>query len=186
MFLDICGLHGARQCRKSRLLLTLEYLEIMSHILTNRVSSSIINQFLKICSTISDWSSSYLIRFWKAYPSVHCSVKDAPCRTVVKWPSRRRSCMLLSLHAIFSCFDWTYKDAHLTQAASYIDFTHPPSPQAPARYPYLLNEQLLAHSNTLVKAFLTALQHSLLLIDLSAQVTVHLQHTHTCTNCAIF
>ncbi|TNN67725.1 hypothetical protein EYF80_022041 [Liparis tanakae] len=31
------------------------------------------------------------MRFWKAYPSVHCSVKEAPCRTVVKWPRRRRS-----------------------------------------------------------------------------------------------
>lgn len=46
------------------------------------------------------------MRFWKAYPSVHCSVKDAPCLTVVKWPSRSRSCMLLSRHAIFSCLDW--------------------------------------------------------------------------------
>lgn len=49
-----------------------------------------------------------LMRFWKAYPSVHCSVKEAPCLTVVKWPSRRRSCMLLSRHVLFSCFDWTH------------------------------------------------------------------------------
>lgn len=44
----------------------------------------------------------YLIRFWNAYPSVHCSVYDAPCRTVVKWPRRRRSCMLFSRHDCFS------------------------------------------------------------------------------------
>lgn len=49
----------------------------------------------------------YLTRFWKAYPSVHCSVNEAPCLTVVKWPKRSRSCMLFSRHACFSCVLWT-------------------------------------------------------------------------------
>lgn len=57
-------------------------------------------------------SPADLMRFWKAYPSVHCSVKEAPCRTVVKWPRRRRSCMLLSLQDIFSCFDCRNKKSH--------------------------------------------------------------------------
>lgn len=67
---------------------------------------------LELAQLLKKWclklkhESPHLIRFWKAYPSVHCSVKDAPCLTVVKWPSRSRSCMLLSRHAIFSCLDW--------------------------------------------------------------------------------
>lgn len=47
--------------------------------------------------------SNYFTRFWKAYPSVHCSVNEAPCLTVVKWPKRSLSCMLFSRHA---CFSW--------------------------------------------------------------------------------
>lgn len=47
--------------------------------------------------------SHYFTRFWKAYPSVHCSVNEAPCLTVVKWPKRSLSCMLFSRHA---CFSW--------------------------------------------------------------------------------
>lgn len=62
---------------------------------------------------------SHLIRFWKAYPSVHCSVNDAPCLTVVKWPSRSLSCMLLSRHAIFSCLDWKKAECnHKPQAGN--------------------------------------------------------------------
>lgn len=58
-------------------------------------------------------SDPYLTRFWKAYPSVHCSVNEAPCLTVVKCPKRRRSCMLFSLHACFSCVLWTLHTVHL-------------------------------------------------------------------------
>lgn len=55
---------------------------------------------------LSQWNklwSNYFTRFWKAYPSVHCSVNEAPCLTVVKWPKRSLSCMLFSRHA---CFSW--------------------------------------------------------------------------------
>lgn len=70
---------------------------------------------LKTVSRETDFSEDpYLTRFWKAYPSVHCSVKEAPCLTVVKCPKRRRSCMLFSLHACFSCVLWTSNTAHLS------------------------------------------------------------------------
>lgn len=66
----------------------------------------------------------------------------------------------------------TYTRTQLTLASLHINFIYAHMKEDP----YFLNEQLLAHSYTFVEAFLTALQHSLLLIDLSAKVTVHLQH----------
>ena len=39
----------------------------------------------------------------KIFMSVHCSVNEAPWRTVVKCPRRSRSCMLFSRH---DCFSW--------------------------------------------------------------------------------
>lgn len=45
-------------------------------------------------------------RFWNAKPSVHCSVNEAPCLTVVKCPRRNRSCILFSLLDNFSCVLW--------------------------------------------------------------------------------
>ncbi|KPP75764.1 hypothetical protein Z043_104967, partial [Scleropages formosus] len=67
------------------------------------------------CGAESPEGGTYLTKFWKAKPSVHCSVKEAPCRTVVKWPSLSRSCMLFSRHA---CFSWvqiliTFKSCQL-------------------------------------------------------------------------
>lgn len=45
-------------------------------------------------------------RFWNAKPSVHCSVNEAPCLTVVKCPRRNRSCILFSRLDSFSCVLW--------------------------------------------------------------------------------
>ena len=55
-----------------------------------------------------------MTRFWKAKPSVHCSVKEAPCRTVVKWPRRSLSCMLVSLQPCFSWVLWGTEALALT------------------------------------------------------------------------
>lgn len=110
--------------------------------------------------------SADLMRFWKAYPSVHCSVKEAPCRTVVKWPRRRRSCMLLSLHAIFSCLAWTGGDQKwIAENKQWL---------LCALKTHLFDKELLAHGHALVEPLLVALQHLLLLIHLSPQITVSL------------
>lgn len=110
--------------------------------------------------------STHLMRFWKAYPSVHCSVKEAPCRTVVKWPRRRRSCMLLSLHAIFSCLAWTRGDQKwIAENKQWL---------LCALKTHLFDKELLAHGHTLAEPLLVALQHLLLLIHLSPQITVSL------------
>lgn len=45
-------------------------------------------------------------RFWNAKPSVHCSVNEAPCLTVVKCPRRNLSCILFSRLASFSWVLW--------------------------------------------------------------------------------
>lgn len=106
-----CLSHGGRFPLSQQLSLPLNVLplQVDSLLLPTTQEKSSVN--IPVCR--SDKMQTYvcaylhadLMRVWKAYPSVHCSVKEAPCRTVVKWPRRRRSCMLLSLQAIFSCFD---------------------------------------------------------------------------------
>lgn len=49
-------------------------------------------------------------RFWNAKPSVHCSVNEAPCLTVVKCPRRNLSCILFSRLDSFSCVLWKEKE----------------------------------------------------------------------------
>lgn len=106
-----CLGHGGRFSLPQQfpLLLYVFPLRIDSLLLSTTHSNNLVLKSEKVETKACFCLQTNLKRFWKANPSVHCSVNEAPWRTVEKWPRRRRSCMLLSLQAIFSCFDYTTK-----------------------------------------------------------------------------